>query len=118
MRLIIGFLFGALLAAGFAFATASGNLSDGSGGMVPRQVIGPGKSSVSLSIGSTLKNLTGKTGWAVYCTSAVKYRAMSTATVAGPQFTIPASTWHERRVNTAAPFLHFSTPTAAEYQED
>lgn len=117
MNKIIGLIICLLTATG-AWAAASGLLSDGSGGKVPRQAIGPGKASGELPVGRTSKNLTGKAGWAVYCTAAVKYRAMSTATVAGPQFTAPANGWHERRVNTNAPFLHFSTATAAEYQED
>lgn len=117
IRIFLSILFASILGAGVALAT-SGLLSDGSGGYVPRQAIGPSKTSGALPVGRTLKNLTGKTGWAVYCTSAVKYRCMSTATVAGSQFTLPASAWHERRVNTTAPFLHYSTPTAAEYQED
>jgi hypothetical protein len=118
MKNIWSIALGFLLAGSFALATTSGLLSDGSGGYTIRQALGPGKSSGVLAVGKVTKNLTGKSGWAIYCTSAVKYRCMSTATLAGPQFTAPASTWHERRVNTSAPFLNISTPTAGEYQED
>jgi hypothetical protein len=117
---IISYIVGFILVAGFAWGvTAAGVLMvpDGSGAQVAIQGAAPGMSSGALAKGRTSKNLTGKTWWGVYCTSDVKFRLMSTATVTGHQYTIPAGSIKGFNVNKSAAFLHYSTPTEGDYYQ-
>lgn len=101
-----------LLFASSAFAILPDLPRDGGGQKL--QGFAPGKRSQALTVNSVTTS--GDIGWSVYSPTACKFRAMSTATKAGVQFTIPVNTTIERRVNVSAPFINFSGCTSGELQ--
>jgi len=107
---IYGVIFASLI--GVAFA-GTGTLSN----VNSVQTIAPnGKKDVTLTVNSQTVDMRGDAQWAVYATAACKFRTMSTATKAGTARTIPITTWLERGVNPATPFINFTGCTGGELQ--
>ena len=103
----------ALLAASAWSALRHDNLGNGEAvqGFAPDRT-----KSATLAVGQTNKSMATVLAWRVYSPVACKYRLQSTATRAGVQATIPATTDVTRIAHPAVPFVNFSGCTGADYE--
>lgn len=69
-----------------------------------------------LGVASTTIDMSDDLSWAVYSPVDCKYRTMTSAAKQGVQKTIPAETWHVRRVRKGSAFTNFSGCTLGQLE--